>query len=409
MQSRSVIAGLDIGSHKICCAAGRHGPDGELLLLCITEVPSDGVKNGVIVNEERASRQISEVLKRAEEKCGVRPGSLYVNVTGEHIRGLNSRGAISISMMEGEITDEEVGRVIGLAKNVRIPEDQERLHVIPKHYSIDDMSGIHDPIGMTGERLEVDVHIVTASMSAAAATLASVRRAGGELVEMVFNPVAASEVLLTAEEKQKGVLLLDIGAGTMDVVLYYEDSIWHTGSVPLGGRNVTADIAYGLRLPMESAEELKICQGSAVLSKVDPNEKLTLPDLGEFYQRRVSRSVLAAMIEPRMEEMLAIIRKQLETCPVLESIGSGVVLTGGGACLRDVESLVEQMFGMKARLVSPSTYEDDMLFSSPYSVAVALGLLEYGSAKRRAVVERPGMFKRMSKNLEKAINAILNI
>lgn len=409
MQARSTVTGLDIGSHKICCAIGQIGPDGELALCGVSELPSEGIKNGTITSKERASNVISEVLRRVEEKAGVKPGPVHVSIAGEHIRGLNSRGAVSISMIEGEITQDEIERVVDLAKAVRIPEDQERLHVIPQHYSVDERTDISDPVGMSGERLEVEVHIVTASMSAAGDLLDCVREAGANVVEMVFSPIASAEVLLTPAERQKGAILLDIGAGTVDVALHFRNTVWHTASIPLGGRNVTSDIAYGLRLPMEAAEELKICQGSAVISRVDPSEKLALPDLGEFYQRRISRTVLAAIIEPRVEEMFGIIRRQLVKTSVYDKMEGTVVMTGGGACLNDIEALAERVFKFPARLATPKIFDDEIYYSSPYSVAVAVGLLKHGLMQRVEEEADPGFFGRMGRSFEKAFNAILNI
>jgi cell division protein FtsA len=409
MQAKNTIAGLDIGSHKMCCALGAIGPEGDLVLSAVAEVPSEGVKNGLIVNMEKASNRVAEVMKRIEDDCGMKPGPLYVSVTGDHIRGLNSRGAISVSMIENEITEEEIERVIELAKNVRIPEDQERLHVMPQHYAVDDRDGIRDPVGMSGERLEVEVHIITASMKAAGSLLECVKQAGGDVSEMVFSPIAASEVLLTPDEKRRGSVILDIGSGTVDIALHYQDTVWFSASIPLGGRNVTSDIAYGLRLPMDSAEELKICQGSAIISRVDPTEKLTLPDLGEFYQRRISRTVLAAIIEPRMEEIFRLIKKQLVNSPVFDSIECGIVLTGGGACLKDAEYLAQRIFGHNARLATPRVDDGESYFTNPYGAAVALGLVKYGFLQRSPQSERPGVFGRMARGLEKVVSAILNI
>lgn len=408
MQSRKTITGLDIGSHKICCAMGRIGPEGELILSGMADVPSEGVKNGVIIDTDRAAARVAEVLKRIEEKTGLKPSPLYVSISGDHMRGLNSRGAISISMIEGEITEEEVVRVVDLAKNVRTPEDQERLHVIPQLYAIDDRDGVRDPVGLSGERLEVEVHIVTASMSAAEDVLECVRKAGGTVQEMIYSPIASSHVLLTPEEKRTGAILLDIGSGTVDASLHYQDTIWQTVTVPLGGRNVTSDIAYGLRLPFEAAEEIKICQGSALVSRVNPKEKLTLPDQGEFYQRRISRAMLAAIIEPRMEETFTFVRNHLEKSAVYEDIQT-VVMTGGGSCLRNVEHLVEQVFGVPAHLAEPRLSEDEVFYANPYGGAVAVGLIKYGYNQVNPLDADRGFFGRMSQGFEKVVNMILNI
>ncbi len=409
MHVKDTIAGLDIGSHKIRCAIGSVDPEGELVIRGVVEVPSDGVKSGLIVSPEKASSRVAQALRQLEEDFGVKPDRLYVSISGDHIRGLNSRGAISISMIENEITEEEIERVVELAKNVRMPEDQERLHVMPQHYAVDDRGGICDPIGMSGERLEAEVHIVTASMTAAAGILECVKQAGSDVFELVFSPIAASEVLLTADEKRKGSVLLDIGAGTVDATLHYQDTVWYSASIPLGGRNVTSDIAYGLRLPMESAEELKICQGSAVIFRVDPKEKLTLPDLGEFYQRRISRTVLAAIIEPRMEEIFRIVKKQLLASPVFDLIDAGIVLTGGGACLKDLDHLAERTFGLNARLGTPCISNEGSPFGTSYGAAVAVGLVKYGFLQRSPYQARPGVLGRMARSLERAVSAILNI
>jgi len=409
MQPKDVISGLDIGSHRISCAVGSVDAVGQLSILGVTEVRSEGVRNGIIVDKELASSAISTVMKKAEEQFGVKPKRLFVNVTGEHIRGLNSRGAISISMLESEITEEEVEKVTDLAKAIRIPEDQERLHVIPQQYAVDDRFGIKDPIGKSGDRLEIEVHIVTASMSVAADILDCVKEAGRDVSELVFSPIGASEVLLTPDERRNGTVLIDIGAGTVDVAVFFEDALWHTSSIPLGSRNVTSDIAYGLRLPVVAAEELKICQGCAMISGVDPKEKLILPDLGEFYQRRISRTVLAAIIEPRMEEILCMVRKQLLNSPVFDKLDGCIVLTGGGSCLQHLDKLAERVFDMTARLGKPHVYDEEITFASPYGVAVAVGLVKYGYIRTSAESEPPTFFKRVGRKFEQVVNAILNI
>jgi len=409
MQSRKTLAGLDIGSHKICCAVGDSGSDGKLAILGMAEVRSAGVKNGVISDVSLAAPRISEAIKRVQEKTSTKIGTLYVSVSGKHIKGINSRGAVSLVDMESEITEFEIERVIELAKSVNIPSDQERLHVFPQVYSIDNRYGILDPIGLSGDRLEAEVHIVTASMSAAKGILDAVKPSGANVEDFVFSPIASCDVLLTGEEKQQGALLIDVGAATTDFALFGQNTVWQTQSIPLGGRNVTADIAYGLKLPADEAEQIKICQGSALISQVDPKEKLSLPDLGEFYQRRISRSVLAAIIEPRMEEILVLVKKQVERSPVADRLLNNVVLTGGGSCLRDLEKLASRVFGVEARLAKPVVGDDELVIGNLYGGSVSAGLVNYAYSQISPDDERKGLLGRVSDRFEKVVNAILSI
>jgi len=343
MGKDNIVAGLDIGTTKIAAVIGEIGDEEEIKIVGLGTAPAEGLKRGVVVNLEQTVNSIIKAVQDAELMAGVKVESIYAGIAGDHIRSINSRGVIAVTRPNREISQAEIDRVIEAAKTVAIPMDREIIHVLPQEFTVDDQSGIKDPKGMGGTRLEVEVHIVTGSVTSAQNIHRSIKRAGYELQDLVLEPLACSQALLTPEEIELGVALIDIGGGTTNVAVFYDGCIRHTAVISLGGRNVTNDLAIGLRTPVEQAEELKKSYGCALASLTDSEEMIKVPGVGSREPREVSRSILAAIIEPRMEEIFSLALREVKKTSFADILATGVVLTGGGSLLEGVEDLAEQV------------------------------------------------------------------
>ena len=349
MGKEDIVAGLDIGTTKIAAVIGEIGEEGEIKIVGLGTAPAEGLKRGVVVNLEQTVNSIIKAVQDAELMAGVKVESIYAGIAGDHIRSINSRGVIAVTRPDREISQAEIDRAIEAAKTVAIPMDREIIHVLPQEFTVDDQSGIKDPKGMGGTRLEVEVHIVTGSVTSAQNIHRSIKRAGYELQDLVLEPLACSQALLTPEEIELGVALIDIGGGTTNVAIFYDGCIRHTAVISLGGRNVTNDLAIGLRTPVEQAEELKKSYGCALASLTDSEEMIKVPGVGSREPREVSRSILAAIIEPRMEEIFSLALREVKKTSFADILTTGVVLTGGGSLLEGVEDLAEQVFDMPVK------------------------------------------------------------
>ena len=286
--------------------------------------------------------------------AGMPVKGVYAGIAGDHIRSINSRGVIAVSRKDNEIGPADVDRVVEAAKAVAIPMDREIIHVIPQEFIVDDQNGIKDPVGMSGVRLEAEVHIITGAVTSAKNICRSIQRAGLKVYDLVLEPLASSHAVLAADERDLGVVLLDIGGGTTDVAVFFEGSIRHTAIIPFGGANVTNDIAIGLRTPIDKAEQIKIQHGCALASLVPAEDRIAVSGVGGRADREISRHVLASMIEPRMEEIFAIANKEVKKNHFANLLGGGVVLTGGTSLMAGVSELAEQVFEMPVRLGVPS-------------------------------------------------------
>ncbi|HEX7077830.1 MAG TPA: cell division protein FtsA [Candidatus Eisenbacteria bacterium] len=353
METR-IYAGLDIGTTKITAIVAEPDDRGEgIRIVGVGSAPSDGLKRGVVVNLEKTVRSIQHAVEEAERTCGRPIKNVCAGIAGDHIRGLTSRGVIAVARKDAEIRQGDVDRVIEAAKAVAIPADREILHVLPQEFIVDDQDGIRDPLGMCGVRLEAEVHIITGAASACRNLIRAAERANLHVEELVLEPLASANAVLTGDERDLGVALLDIGGGTTDVAVFFEGAIRHTAVVGLGGANVTNDLAIGLRTPVERAEMLKLTSGCALTSMVRPEESVKVPSVGGRPDRDISRHMLAMMIEPRVEEIFAMAQREIRKSHVADLLGAGVVLTGGASSLPGMPELAEQVFDLPVRRGAP--------------------------------------------------------
>ncbi|NLL14459.1 MAG: cell division protein FtsA [Fibrobacter sp.] len=380
----NVFVGLDIGTTKIACIISELDPNGELKIVGVGVSPSDGLRKGVVVNIDKTVRSIQKAVEEAELMAGVDVDSVYVGIAGDHIRAINSRGVVAISREDNEITDLDVVRAIDAAKAVSIPMDREILHVIPQEYVVDDQNGIKDPIGMCGVRLETQVHIVTGAVTSAQNIYRSVDKAGLKVIDLVLEPLASCYAVLEKDEKELGVALIDMGGGTTDISIYFDESIRHTAVVGLGGKNVTSDIAIGISTPIERAEEIKKQFGCACSSLVKGNEYLSVPGVGGREQREVSRGVLASIIEPRLEEILSLALREIKRTEYADMLGAGVVLTGGGSLMDGIQELAERVFEMPVKLGIPYGFGGLTEAAKSPVHATGIGLCMYGMEQMKS-------------------------
>jgi cell division protein FtsA len=379
MSQTRILTGLDIGTTKTAAIIAEIEPGEEIPhLVGLGMVPSEGIRRGVVVDLEKTVRSISKAISDAELMAGVDVEHVIAGIAGDHIRSVNSHGVIAVSRSDNEITETDVERVIDAARAVAIPADREIIHVLPQEFIIDEQTGIKVPIGMSGVRLEAEVHIVTAAATAVRNVYRAINRCELEVEALVLESLASSYALLTDEEQELGVAVIDIGGGTADIAVYFDNSIRHTSTVPLGGKNVTNDIAIGLRTPIEQAEEIKIKYGAAIPSLVDANEMISVPGVGSRSTRDISRNVLASIIGPRMEEILTLAQREIKKANYVEPLAAGVVLTGGGALMPGLIEMAEQIMDMPVKLGIPGGFDGltDMADSPIHSTGI--GLIQYG-------------------------------
>ena len=378
MSKSDLIVGLDIGTTKICAVVGEPSPNG-VDIVGIGTAPSTGLRKGVVVNIEQTVQSIKKALEEAELMAGCEIASVYAGIAGSHIKGFNSHGVIAVK--GGEVCSRDVDRVMDAAKAVAIPLDREVIHTLPQEFIVDDQQGIADPLGMAGVRLEVRVHIVTGAVTSAQNIVRSCHRSGLDVSDIVLEAWASSKSVLTAEESEIGVALVDIGGGTTDIAVFADDSVKHTAVLPLGGQNLTNDIAFGLRTPMVSAEKIKVKYGCALSEIVQGDEIIEVPSVGGREPRKLSRHVLAEICEPRMEEILTLVDQELVRSGYKNLIGAGIVLTGGTSLIEGCQELGEQIFGLPTRVGYPRGVGGlkDVVNSPKFATAV--GLLNYGAEK----------------------------
>jgi cell division protein FtsA len=389
MADGPIYAGLDIGTTKITAIVAE--ADGDTIrIIGVGSAPSDGLKRGVVVNLERTVRSIQHAVQEAERIAGRSVKSVSAGIAGDHIRGINSRGVIAVSRKDSEIRAVDVARVVEAAKAVAIPADREILHVLPQQYVVDDQDGIRDPTGMSGVRLEAEVHIITGAASACRNVLRAAERAGLQVDELVLEPLASAAAVLRPDEKDLGVAILDIGGGTTDIAVFYEGSVRHTAVIGLGGANVTNDLAIGLRTPVERAEQLKLDAGCALTSMVRPDETVRVPSVGGRPDRDISRHMLAMMIEPRVEEIFAHANKEIRKNHMgAELLGGGVVLTGGASLLAGMTELAEQVFDLPVRRGAPMGFSghEETVSDPRYATGVGLAMHAYQNDGGRRVAD----------------------
>ncbi len=353
-QTRTYV-GLDIGTTKISAIIAEVDPQtAEVRIVGVGISPSEGLRRGVVVNLEKTVASIARAVEEAERMAGVQIKGVHAGIAGDHIRSINSRGVIAVSRKDNEISQADVDRVVDAAKAVAIPMDREIIHVIPQEFIVDDQDGIKDPIGMSGVRLEAEVHIITGAVTSAKNICKSITRAGLRVHDLVLEPLASSHAVLGPDERDLGVVLLDIGGGTTDVAVFFEGSIRHTEIVQLGGASVTHDIAIGLRTPIDQAERIKIEHGIALASMVGRDQRLIVPGVGGRADKEISRQTLASMIEPRLVEIFTLANREVKKNHFADLLGAGVVVTGGSSLMPGLVELAEQIFEMPVRRGVPS-------------------------------------------------------
>ena len=306
------VVGLDVGTTKICAVIGRPKPGGGLDVIGVGSAPSRGLRRGVVVNIDSTVEAIKQAVADAEQMAGVDVSRVWAGVAGGHIRSLNSRGVVAISGREREVSAADVERAVDAARAINVPQDREIIHVLPQTFAVDDADGVREPIGMSGVRLEVEVHIVTAAVTSVQNVVRAVNRAGLTVQDVVLEPIASAEAVLFPDEKELGVVLIDIGGGTTDMALFRDGAIWHTAILPLGGDHITNDVAVGLRTPMADAEDLKKRYGCALTSMVPAEETVDVPSVGGRKARQLSRQVLSEIIQPRVEEIVTLVARELD-------------------------------------------------------------------------------------------------
>ncbi len=348
---KNMIVGLDIGTSKITAIVGEINENDELEIVGIGSHPSRGLKKGVVVNIESTVQSIQRCVEEAELMAGCQIHSVYAGIAGSHIRSMNSHGIVAIK--DREVSGSDVERVIDAARAVAIPADQRVLHVMPQEFVIDQQEGIREPVGMSGVRLEAKVHLVTGAESAAQNIIKCVRRCGLEVDDIILEQLASSHSVLTEDEKELGICLVDIGGGTTDVAVFTEGAIKHTAVIPIAGDQVTNDIAVAMRTPTQYAEEIKIKYACALRQLANPDDTIEVPSVGDREPRRLSRQTLAEVVEPRYEELLSLVHSELRRSGFEDLVAAGVVLTGGSSKMEGVVDLAEEVFHMPVRLGFP--------------------------------------------------------
>ena len=378
------MVGLDVGTTKICAVIAAPRPGGPLEVVGVGAAPSRGLRRGVVVNIESTVEAIRQAVSDAELQAGVEVGGVYAGIAGGHIRGVNSRGVVAVSGKDREVNAADVERVVDAARAINLPPDRDIIHVLPQTFVVDDQDGVREPVGMSGVRLEAEVHIVTGAVTSVQNVIRSVNRAGLEVEDIVLEPLASAEAVLFPDEKELGVVLIDIGGGTTDVAMFREGAVWFTASLPLGGDHITNDIAIGLRTPVAEAEELKKRFACASTALVPAEETVDVPSVGGRKPRQLSRQILSEIVQPRLEEIFTLIGKELSKAGFQDSATAGVVVTGGTSIMEGVVEIAETVFEQPVRRGVPNAFGGlgDVVRSPIYATAV--GLAVYGS--RRLVV-----------------------
>ena len=385
-QDQNLIVGLDIGTTKICCIVADLQPDGRLDIIGIGTHPSRGLRKGVVIDIDSTVESMRMAVEEAEMMAGVEIRTVFAGIAGGHIKSGNSNGVVATR--DGEVTASDIQRVIDAARAQSIPMDREIIHVIPQEFILDGQDGIKEPLEMSGVRLEARVHIVTGAVASAQNIIKCVNRCALDVGDIILEQLASAESVLTADEKELGVCILDIGGGTTDIALFSEGHIKHTAVLAIGGDHLTNDIAVGLRTPTREAEILKRKYGCALASMVNPEETIEVPSIGDRKPRSLARHILAEIIEPRVEELFTLVNREIARSGFEEQIAAGVVLTGGSAITEGMVELAEEIFNKPVRRGIPQGVGGltDVVNSPIYATAV--GLVQFASRNEREMSKR---------------------
>ncbi|HOP63762.1 MAG TPA: cell division protein FtsA [Spirochaetota bacterium] len=401
-----IIVGLDIGTTKTCAVIGFLNENNQVEVAGVGIAQSKGLKNGVIVNIDNTSASIVKAIEDAELMAGYEVSNVFVGISGQHIKGENSRGVVAIANRNRTISQVEVKRVIEAAQAIVIPVDREIMHVLSKEFTVDDQSGIKDPVGMSGVRLEAEVHIITAATTSIQNMIKSVAKAGFQHRDVVFNPLASADAVVARDERELGVALIDIGGGTTDVVVYLEGGVAYSAVLPVGSIHITNDISIGLRTSIESAEMIKKKYGCADLSLVDASELVDVPSVGGRAPRRLFRQELTQIIQPRVSEIMEMVDHELIKSGKKEMLAAGIVLTGGGSMLEGSVEAAERVFNMPVRIGIPVDIVGLKDVVATPQFANGVGLLKYGIRMNRFRGQgkygrsKPGLIERLKKVFE---------
>lgn len=384
MPKNSYIVGLDIGTKKVAAIIGEITEERKVEIIGIGRADSKGLRKGVVVNLEATVEAIKKAQEEAELMAGVEIDSAYVGISGAHIKSFNSRGVIAVSGKNREVSREDIKRVIDQSKAVSIPPDREIIHIIPQEFVVDEQDGIKDPLGMSGIKLEVNVHIVTAAITSIQNLKTCIARAGIEIEQIVLNQIATSQSVLTHDEMELGVGLVDIGGGTTEVAIFERGSLWYTAVIPLGGDNFTNDIAVGLRTPIPEAEKIKKKFGCVATSVEEEKDTIEVPPVGRGKKPRVlSRQLLSDIIQPRAEEIFRLVDNDMKRMGYEKSLNSGIVLTGGTALLEGLEDVAEEIFDLPVRRGDPVGVGGLVDRVNTPDYATTVGLILYGFKQRK--------------------------
>ena len=411
MDDYQIITGLDIGTTKIgCIIAEAKGPD-ELNIIGVAKGPSDGLRYGVVVNVEKTVRSIKHTIQQAEAMADVEVDTVFAGIAGDHIRSINGRGVVAISGPNGEVSTDDVRRVVDAAKAVALPIDREIIHILPQEFIVDEHRGIREPVGMAGVRLEAEVHIVTGAIASAQNIHRSIEKAGYGVADIVLEPLASSFSVLSEDEKELGVVVVDLGGGTTDIAMFYEGCIRSTSAVALGGRNVTNDIAIVLRTPTENAELLKIHHGTAIHSSENKDETVEVPGVNQRSPRRISKSLLVDIIQPRMAEILTLVYQEIKKSDFINLMTTGVVITGGGALLPGTIELAEEIFNMPIKLGIPTGFGGLVEEAKMPQYATGVGLVQYGQKHQHELggvlsEGEEGLFDRIKRRMRRWFGSV---
>ena len=403
----NIIVGLDIGTTKICAVVGEKTGD-KINIVGIGTHPSIGLRKGVVVNIESTVESIQKAIEEAELMAGCEISSVYAGIAGGHITGFNSRGIVAIK--GAEVVQQDVDRVIDAARAVAIPMDREVIHVIPQEFIIDEQGGIQNPVGMSGVRLEAKIHIVTGAVTSAHNIVKCANRSGLDVCDIVLEPLASGEAVLTDEEKDVGTALLDLGGGTSDLAIFSGKNIKHTFVLALGGSNLTNDISIGLRASMAEAEKIKKKYGTCVARSISSEEAIEVPGMGGRKPRKLPRQILGEILEPRVEEIFTLIKREIFRAGMDKVITSGVVLTGGSSLLEGVADIAETVFDLPSRLGRPRGISGltDVVNNPMYATGV--GLVLYGARvqpKKKFRIRDSNIFNRVMTRMKRWFKEVI--
>jgi len=381
MGTDDIVVGLDIGSGKVCTVIGELGENDQIEIIGIGTAPSLGIKKGIIIDLEQAIQSVKESVEGAERMAGMRINSAFVSIAGSHISSVNSKGVIAISGESPEITENDIEKVIEAAKAGIVSSEKELIHTLSREFIVDGQSGISDPLGMSGARLECKVHIITGSITAVQNLIKCVEGAGLDIEEVIFGTLASSNAVLSSAEKDLGVLLVDIGAGTTEIAIFIEGGLAYSAVLPVGGIQITNDLAVGLRTSIEEAEKIKINYGSAVENSISPEKLVEISSINGKDKSNVSQKYLVEIIEPRVSEIFSLVGTKVRKSGCYNMISGGIVIIGGSSLLPGISEVAEQVLNLPSRLGRPH-YEGelaDMINDPSYSEAI--GLLSFATEK----------------------------